>query len=200
MPPEVGPRVEAERADLLQHPDETLRGRLGVAHRPMAVTDRHAVIVRYMIQRPAAQVRQQPPRQLHRAQGPGRGHLLPGALDFGLHEPPVERDVVPDEHVVPQEIEHPRAHLAEDRLVLHHGWRDVRQSRDENRNRPLRVHERVVGLGDPAIPHHDRRDLRDPVPEPWRATRRLDVHHDVGQRCQAVRRQAAIRKRRAGEP
>ena len=102
----------------------------------------------------------------HRAQCPRIAQGSPRPPDLGPDEPPIERGVVRDEDLASQEVHDSRTDLAKCRLVAHHGLRDVRQTRDEWRDRPLRIDERFESIDHPAAADNNGRDLGHPVSMP----------------------------------
>ena len=60
--------VAAAVGRIIEHANETLRGRHRIAARPVPARDLHAVVVGDIVERPSRKLRKQLPREAHRAQ------------------------------------------------------------------------------------------------------------------------------------
>src|SRR5205814_8211386 len=82
---------------------------------------------------------------------------------FRRKKPPIEIRVVRNEHVAGQHLEQLRLELGEAWRIFHHLPRDLRESRNERRNGPLRIHETLEHFRNFSISNHNRRDFDDTV-------------------------------------
>ena len=144
---------------------------------PLTRRDLHTVVHGQPIERPPAQLRQDPARETHCAQSPSRQRTTRGPRDLRADESPVERRVVRHEHVSLERPQHVVADAAKRCLLAYHVPRDVGESRNEWWNGALRIHERLVHLLHAAIAHEDDGNLGDAIVPAGLTARRLDVHH-----------------------
>ena len=171
------------RPGIVEEADQAVRRGNGVTRGAVALPLRnlHVVVPRNPIQRPFAQLRQHASSESHCAQATS-GQLAPrGTRDFSADKSPIEGRVVRHEHVAFEDTHHFRAHVAEGRLVPHHVPRDVRESRDEWGNGPLRIDERLVHVLHATVAHRDDGDLGDPITRTGPPTGGLHVHHRKGE-------------------
>ena len=122
------------------------------------------------------------------SRGPSSTHVA-RPPELGAHEGPVEPRVVRHEHPAAERGEHGVGQIGEAGGAPHHRFADAGEARDQGRNRPLGIDQRVEDDLTPRAVHHGDRDLGDPVPAPRAHPGGLDVHH--GERAFLDQRRAA---------
>jgi hypothetical protein len=141
--------------------------------------------------------RREPARQLHRAQHRRLRPVHAGALERLAQHADVEAGVVGDQHAAVEQVRDLGQHLVGWRRSVHHALCNAGEALDAARQRPLDLHERVVGLVQLPAADEDRADLGH-LAEVAAVTVRLRVEGDElggGEGCVQVQHEPAIEPR-----
>lgn len=133
-----------------------------------------------------AEMRENLARHLHRAEPPSAQPASDAAVELRGEEAPVEANVLGDEDVSVDRVEHRLGDVAERRRLLYVLPANAREPGHKRRDRTLRVHEEIQRGRCDAVAHVNDRHLHDPVGAVDSTTGRLDIDHREAQRPKVV--------------